>query len=157
MNTNEGNTSASVPTVLIHEDIPTYALWLKLVLAGILATTLGLAFILFKIDSQIAWVMIGITLFDGLLFHSICVRKYQIYSDWIRIELGRPFALNIPLNTIKEARAAGGLLALAYVGLRFATTTRNTVEILRHGKMDGVISPKDREQFLERLNSALKA
>jgi len=148
--------SENTPSVLIHEDTPTYGLWLVLVLGGTLFMTLFFAIALFWINPPVAWIMIGVTLFNALLFHAVCVRKYQIYSDRIRIELGRPFAFEIALNTIKEARVASGRKAFVYIGLRFATTTANTVEILRDGKASIIISPGDREQFLEQLNSALK-
>jgi hypothetical protein len=74
-----------------------------------------------------------------------------------RIVLGRPFAVNIPLATIQEARSAYGSKALSYWGVRFATSSKTVVEIVRHRGWNFVISPANRELFLERLAEALKA
>jgi hypothetical protein len=98
-----------------------------------------------------------VTVFDALLFYAILPQRYQIWTDRVRIVLGRPFSVNFPLTTISEALPASGAKAFAYGGLRFATSSRTVIEIVRHRGWNFVISPANRELFLERLAEALKA
>jgi hypothetical protein len=140
---------------LLYEDPARYDLWLKLLLGAILAFTLVMGFYLLTVDRTGAYIFLGVTAFDGLLFYIILPRCYQIWSDRVRIVLGQPFAVNIPLTTIKEARPALGSKAFAYWGVRFATSAKSVVEIVRHRGLNFVISPSNRELFLERLAEAL--
>ena len=95
-------------TNLLFEDTPKYDLWLKLILGGILALTLILGIVSINQDTEAAIVMFGITLFDALLFKAILPRRFQIFEDRLKILLGRPFAINIPLSNITEAKPASG-------------------------------------------------
>jgi len=139
--------------VLIYEDTPNYDLWLKLILGGVLALTFILGIIFLYQDTEAAIAMFGITLFDALLFKAILPRRYQIFEDRLKILLGGPFAINISLSNIEEAKPASGSKAFAYGGLRFATSSRNVVEIVRKKGLNLVISPSD-QTFLEQLNQA---
>ena len=141
---------------LIHEDAARYDPWFKLLLGGILSLTLVLGVYLLYVDWGGAMICFGVTVFDALLFYAILPQRYQIWTDRVRIVLGRPFSVNILLSTIKEARPASGVKALGYHGLRFATSTRTVVEILRHRGWNFIITPDNRELFLERLAEALK-
>jgi hypothetical protein len=141
---------------LIHEDLARYDPWFKLLLGSILALTLVLGVYLLYIDWIGALICFGVTVFDALLFYFILPQRYQIWTDRVRIVLGRPFSVNISLPTIKEARPASGAKALGYHGLRFATSTRTVVEIVRHRGWNFIITPANRELFLERLAEALK-
>ena len=141
---------------LIYEDNAQYDLWLKLILGGSLAVTLILGFVLLSTDLVAAWICFGVTVFDALLFNAVLPKRYQIFQDKLRIVLGRPFAFNIPLSTIKEVRSASGARAFAYQGIRFATSMRTVVEIIRHKGWNVVISPANRDMFVEQLNQALK-
>jgi len=145
------------PAYLVYEDIPRYDLWLKLILGAILALTLVLGIILLSTDLTAAWAMFGVTVFDALLFKAIMPQRYQIYHDRLKIVLGGPCALNIPLSSIREARSAPGRKAFAYWGVRFATSSKNVVEIVRNKGLNVVISPANRDAFLEQLSQALKA
>ena len=100
--------------VLLYQDRPRYDFWLKLVIAGTLAITLipGVAFI--YVLAELAWTLLGLTLFDGLLFHAIIPRRLQLFEDRLRIELGRPFALNVPYHNIREVRPASTGEAFVY-------------------------------------------
>jgi len=142
---------------LLYEDTAKYDLWLKLILGGILGFTLVMGFFLLSVDKIGAYIFLGITVFDALLFYAILPQRHQIWTDKVRIVLGRPFSVNIPLLTIKEVRPASGIKAFAYRGLRFATSSRTVVEIVRHRGWNFVISPSNRELFLERLAEALTA
>ena len=141
---------------LIYEDSAPYDPWLKIVLGGTLAFTLvmGIAFLPFEVVG--AYAMFGVTLFDALLFNAILPRRYQIYQDRMRIVLGKPFAVNFPFTTIKEAHAAEGSTAFVYWGIRLATSAKNVVEIVRSKGMNVVISPANRDEFVEQFTRALK-
>ncbi len=149
--------SSNQESFLLYEDTAEYDLWLKLLLGGILAFTLVMGFFLLSVDKIGAYIFLGVTVFDALLFYAILPKRYQIWTDRVRIALGRPLAVNIPLATIKEARPAPGSKAFAYWGVRFATSLKNVVEIVRHRGLNFVISPSNRDLFLERLAEALKA
>ena len=140
---------------LIYEDRAAYDAWLKWLLAVTLGVTLVPAIVLFPYEPVGAWVLLGTTVFDALLFHAILPRRYQILSDRLRIVLGRPFAINIALTTIREARPAGGMVTMAYWGVRLATSTKSVVEIVRYRGLDFVISPAHREEFLTHLKQAI--
>ena len=155
MDPTRDTTGATVPGTVVHEDLPRYATWFKLVIAGTLLLTVVLGIVLFPVSPAGALVCLGVTVFDALLFHAVIPRKYQIFPDRLRIVLGRPFALNVALDTITEAREAGGGLALAYFGHRFAPSTETVVEIVRSRGLNVVISPDRRELFLDRLREAL--
>ncbi len=143
---------------LLYEDTTKMDVGFKLMLVGILAMTLGVGiYLLFGEPDEIegAFAMFGVTAFDALLFKYIMSPRFQIYSDRVRIVFGGPFAWNIPLSTIKEVRSASGAKAFAYNGVRFATSSRNVVEITRIRGCNVVISPSNKEIFLEQANRAL--
>ena len=142
---------------LIYEDNAQYDLWLKLILGGSLAVTLILGFVLLSTDLVAAWICFGVTVFDALLFHAITPRRFQTYTDRLRIVLGWPFVVNLSLATIKEAHAATSNEVFAYWGVRFATSRHTVVELVRHRGLNFVISPSDRDTFLEQLNRAVRA
>ena len=148
--------SSNQESFLLYEDTAAYDLWLKLLLGGILAFTLVMGFFLLSVDRAGAYIFLGVTVFDALLFYAILPQRYQIWTDRVRIVLGRPLAVNIPMATIREARSAIGSKAFVYWGVRFATSSKNVVEIVRHRGLNFVISPSNRDLFLERLAEALK-
>jgi hypothetical protein len=142
---------------LLYEDTSRTDMWLKLMLGGILVMFLVLGGVLLFQDEADAFVMFGVAVFYALLFKIIMPQRYQIYSDKIRIVLGGPLAWNIPLSTIKEVRSASGAKAFAYSGVRFATSSRNVVEIRRSRGCNVVISPSNRDIFLEQASRAMKS
>ena len=142
---------------LIYEDNPRYDLWLKLILGGVLLLTLVLGFVLLPQDIEAALVMFGVTLFDALLFKAVLPQRLQIFEDTLRIVLGGPLATNIPLSDIKYARYGSGRKTFIYWGIRFATSYKGVVEIVRKKGLNLVISPTHYETFVELLNQALEA
>jgi len=139
----------------IYEDTSRYDSWLKVILGGILALTFVLGVVLLFEDIIAASVMFGVTLFDALLFKAILPRRFQIFQDRVKIVLGGPLALSIPLSNIKCARSASGSKAFVYWGIRFATSTQGVVEIVRKQGLSLVISPKNTSMFLEQVDQAL--
>ena len=140
---------------MIYEDTPKYDLWLKLILGGVLALTLILGIIFIFQDSEVALAMFGVTLFDALLFKAILPQRFQIYQDRVRIVLGRPLAINIPFSNIQTVRTVSARKVFVYWGNRFATSTHIIVEIVRKKGLGFVISPANRDMFLEQLDQAL--
>jgi hypothetical protein len=145
------------PAFLLYEDTARTDAWLKLMLGGILVMFLVLGGVLLFQDKEDAFVMFGIAVFYALLFKIVMPQRYQIYSDKVRIVLGGPFAWNIPFTTIKEVRPASGVSAFAYSGVRFATSSKNVVEIRRSRGCNVVISPSNKEIFLEQVRRAMQA
>ena len=47
--------------------------------------------------------------------------------------------------------------AFAYSGIRFATSSKRVIEIVRKKGMNLVISPRNADIFLDQINQALKA
>ena len=141
---------------LVYEDRPQYDLWLKLIVGSTLTLTLVMGIALLSVDLLATWVLLGVTVFDALLFSAIIPRRYQIYQDRLRIVLGKPFAVSISFAAIKEARSAAGSTTFMYWGIRFATSAKSVVEIVRSKGLNIVISPADRDAFLEQFARALK-
>ena len=145
------------PAFLLYEDTAGIDMWLKLMLGGMLVMFLVLGGVLLFQDKEDAFAMFGVAVFYALLFKIIMPQRYQIYSDKVRIVLGGPFAWNIPFSTIKEVRLASGVSAFAYSGVRFATSSKNVVEIRRSRGCNVVISPSNKEIFLEQASRAMQA
>ena len=143
--------------ILIHEEKAEYNSWVKLIF--ILPVGFFVAAIIFAInrDFEAFPVLLGEALLFTLIFYFIMPRKYQIYQDKVRIVLGSPFAINIPLSTINEARHSSGIKSYFYSGIRFATSSRYVIEIVRSKGMNYVISPQNGDLFLEQLNQAFKS
>ena len=72
-------------TNLTYEDEAIYDLWLKLILGIVLAGTFIGGLLLIREDLGAALAMLGITLFDALLFKVILPRRYQIFEDKVRM------------------------------------------------------------------------
>jgi hypothetical protein len=141
-------------SALIYEDILIYDRSLKIILAGILAATFIAGVILIREEIEAALIMLGLTVFDALLFKAILPQRFQIFEDRLVIALGGPFAIGIPLSNIADAKSVSGRKAFVYWGIRFATSTRNVVEIVRKKGLNIVISPNNEDVFLEQLNQA---
>jgi hypothetical protein len=141
---------------LLYEDEPRTDIWLKLMLTGIQAMFLVLGIVLLFRDTEVAFIMFGVAIFDAVLFRLVMPRRYQVYSDKMRIVLGGPFGWNIPFSTIREARPSSGASTFVYNGVRFATSSRDVVEIRRSKGCSVVISPSNKDVFLEQLNRAMQ-
>jgi hypothetical protein len=144
------------PGYLLYEDTPRYDALLKLILVAALLATLIPGIVLFWYDTAGALAMLGVTALDALIFYFVMPKRYQLYDDRVRIVLGGPFGMDIRLSDIKEARPSKGSDSMAMRRLKFATSSRTATEIIRRSGWSVVISPSDREVFLERLNEVLE-
>ena len=141
---------------LLYEESAAFAGWFKLMIVAILAVTFIPGIAIISSEPLAGWVMLGATAFDGLLFHWLLPHHFQLYPDRLRIVLGYPFSFNLPLGTIKEVQALSAGKTLVNFGLRMATAPSNGVEIRRSRGFDLVISPANRQLFLEQINGALR-
>lgn len=139
---------------LLYQEKPKYDLSLKVLVAGVLALTLIPGIALVYSYPEPAWTLFGLTVFDGLLMAAVIPRKYQLFEDRLRIQLGGPIAINVPYRNIKEVRPATGSEAYVYWGLRLATSKATVVEIIKTRGLSMVISPVDRDIFMEQLEQA---
>ncbi len=144
------------PESLIYETGAKYDLKMKLLVTIVLAATLVPGFILLATgDYADGWIMLGVSAFDALLFHAVLPRRYHLFTDKLRIVLGRPFAINIRYSTITDVHAGTTSQAFIYWGIRFATSSDNIIEIVRGRGLSMVISPENKTVFLEQLRQLL--
>ena len=103
----------------------------------------------------------AIAVFSGSLFiifllYLVLPKKYQIFNDKLKILLGRPLHVDISLANISDSQITSGRRAFAYWGIRFATSSKSVVEIIRKRGLNIVISPSNGPLFVDRLNEACK-
>ncbi len=143
--------------MILHQEPAKYGAWLKLVFIIPIGLFIGAAVSAYYQELEAALFLIGEGAFFVLLFYLIMPRRYEIYQDRLRIVLGPPFGINIPLSTIKEVRHSSGVKAFMYSGIRFATSTKYVVEIVRNRGFNYVISPQNGDLFLDQLTQAIKS
>jgi hypothetical protein len=140
----------------LHEDRARYDYWLQLILFGIPLILLTVGIILIPEDREGAIAMFGGSLFVVFLFYLVLPKKYQIFEDKLKILLGWPLYVDISLTNISDSRITSGSKVFAYWGIRFATSTKSVVEIIRKRGLNIVISPSNGPLFVDRLNEACK-
>jgi hypothetical protein len=145
------------PGYLLYEDTPRYDGWFKLMLGAMLLITFVIGIVLLWYDPTGALGMFGVTVADALILYFVMPKRYQLYDDKVRIVLGWPFGMDIRLSDVKEVRPPGRSDNLAVRRIKFATSSRTATEVVRRNGWTVVISPSDREAFIQRVNEALKA
>ncbi len=142
--------------MIIHEESADTAWWFKLVILGVIGVICyGIVSSLLNQESGASLRLLG-GVFVLLLYYFLIPRKFQIYHDRLKIVLGSPFSVNIPLSTIKEVKLNPGIKALFYLRFRFLTSFKYVVEVVRNKGVNWVISPKNGEIFLKQLNQAIE-
>ena len=121
-----------------------------------MAVTLFFGLALIVIDIRVAWLVSGMIVAEFLGVRLLTPRRYEVFDDRVTIGFGGPLRFNIPISTIREARPISGWRDLARLNHRFATSKDNMVQIVRRHGWGVVISPSDRDLFLDRLNRILK-
>lgn len=141
----------------MYEDMPRYDRITKILIAAILGAFLvaGIVLLFYAVAAGMA--VFGDTLLVALIFYFVFPRRYQVFNTKLRIVLGWPLGWDIPLSTIGGAHAAPGTTRWIYKGVRLATSSGTLVEIVRKKGVNVIISPSNKEAFLERLNDVLKA
>ena len=121
----------------------------------VLLLPLGRAGFLVAADEfQWTWVMLGVTGLVLLALWSMLPRAFELWPDRIRIVLGWPCGLTIPINTITEVLPAPGLAPWIGLGAMFATSFKTPVQIKRTKGLTIVLSPNDPVEFMESVRSA---
>lgn len=144
-------------TELVFEENPLYSLWIKIILAGTPAILFISAIFLYYENTEDALLMMGVAVLISLMFKFILPSRFQVYQDRLVIKLGGPLKINLGFSSIKEVRRASASKVFAYGGIRFATSTKSVVEIVRNKGLNMVISPKEPDRFVEQLNRAITA
>ena len=142
--------------MLVYEEKAEYVSWFRLLFLIPIGLFIGAVIAASNLESEVSLVLAGEGLFFIVLFYFIMPRKYQIFDDRLRIVLGYPFGINIFLSTIREVKHSPGMKAFVYSGVRFATSTKNVIEIVRNKGFNYVISPNNSEAFREQLNQAIE-
>jgi hypothetical protein len=139
---------------LIYEAKAKMDTWLKVLFIAIVAFPIIMGIIRTSHSTEEGLVSLGVALFVFLLLRLLLPQRFQIFDDKLRIKLGGPFAFNILLSDITDAKSRTGIKAFFFGGIRFATSAKHTVEIIRSKGMDIVISPENADMFLKQLNQA---
>jgi hypothetical protein len=142
---------------LMYSDTPKYDRLTKTlitVIPGVLAAA-GIVVVFFTPEA--GWPFFGDAALVGLIFYLIFPRRFQVFNGKLRIVLGWPLHWDIPLSTIKTARVAPVDSRWAYWGIKLATSSETIVEIVRTKGMNVILSPSNRETFLEQLKYAVKS
>jgi hypothetical protein len=139
---------------LIYEAKVKMDTWLKVLFILIIAFPIIMSIIRISRNTEEGLVSLGAALFVFLLLRLLLPQRFQIFNDKLRIKLGGSFAFNIPLSDITDAKSRTGVKAFFFGGIRFATSAKHTIEIIRSKGMNIVISPENTDVFLEQLNQA---
>jgi hypothetical protein len=144
-------------TGIVYEEAVPSAQWLNILFVVIVLATLlpGIWMLSLPTDRLDAYIMFVTAAFLAALFYFIMPRRIQIYEDRIRIALGGPFGINIPFSQIASVKAGMSLSSHVYA-MKFATSSRTAVEILRKRGGAVVFSTRNRDMFLEQLNQAMQ-
>ena len=138
----------------LYEDHASYDYWLRLILFGIPLILLTVGLILIPEDKEGATAMISGSLIILFLFYLVLPKKFQVFEDKLRMVLGWPLHIDLSLANISESQITTGRKVFAYWGLRFATSSKSVVEIIRKKGLNIVISPSNAQLFVDKLNEA---
>ena len=143
---------------LIHEDTPRFDLLFKLLLAIPIGIVVIPAMILPSTARDLNfWLALAMVPCYGVFLYVYIPRRYQIFTDRMRIVIGKPFVINLPFSTIQEVRPVSAIRVFVPGWLRMAFSLEGTVGVIRRRGTNVVISPTDRDNFLSCINQALKA
>jgi len=140
----------------LYEDRARYDSWLRLILFGIPLMLLMVGLILIPEDREGSIAMISGSLVILFLFYLVLPKNYQVFEDRLRMVLGWPLHIDLSLANIIDSQITTGRKVFAYWGIRFATSSKSVVEIIRKRGLNIVISPSNALLFVDRLNEACK-
>ena len=133
-----------------------YDWWVRAVLVVPLVVLLVMALVIFAAGQVLGGaIMLGVILFDVLLFWFFLPQSYEIRPEGLRIVLGWPWRFNIPFDTVAEIHPGRGSDAVVFGGLRFSPSVKTPVVVRRSRGINVVISPQDRQKFMDAANEAL--
>ncbi|MCE2462866.1 MAG: PH domain-containing protein [Dehalococcoidia bacterium] len=133
-----------------------YDAWLSAILVGSLLAPPVIGAVLFGTgDAMGGGILMAVTVFNTLIFWCVLPRGCEIWADRLRVVFGWPFTLNVPFDTVAEIRPARIIDAMFCRGFRVAMSIKTPVEIRRSKGMNIVISPHNRQEFIEKAHQAL--
>ena len=139
---------------LLYTDSTHKDIWFKLFLAIPVVIILAPAlYYLNTNETEIAFEMFGTVVFILAIFWIIVPRQYVVFGSKVKIVFGGPFSFTIPFATIKLARIVKG--TSFSMNLPSSLSGKHAVEVVRNKRMSVIITPANRELFLETLDKAL--
>jgi hypothetical protein len=119
---------------------------LGLLIVGV-PTWLSLLFFLTVLPLVVIWLVIP--------------RHFEVWRDRLVIAFPVLVRWNLPFETIASVEIAKWWHAYAFMGVRLASNPARSVDIMRIGhnvfwRPNIVITPEDRDGFIERVNAALE-
>jgi hypothetical protein len=139
---------------LVYDEKPKIDAWLRVLYIVPAAIPLITGIVRTSDSTREGLALFAVALFAGMLYRLLLPQRFQVFDPKLRIKLGGPFAFNIPLSDITDVKSRTGAEAFFFRGIRYATSAEHTVEIIRSEGLDVVISPENRDVFLEQLNQA---
>jgi hypothetical protein len=146
-------------TSLIYEDVPRWNTASKMarvpvvLIAGWYSVNAILWIAFGDLPRSVTQPVFAVSL-DLIVFLFIAPRKYQIFDDKLRVVFGRPFAVSFRLSSVQGVRPHS-IWGLEYLFSLFLCTSGEAVEIL-HSTRSFLISPANRDLFMQKLNEALE-
>jgi len=139
---------------IIYKDNPKPDIWILLILNIPPVALVVLAVSLLASNLNEALTVLAFAFLLGLLNFFILPIAYCIYDDKIKILFRGPFAFNIPFDHIDKITTSKG----PSLGISLPTNLiqDSIVEILRKRRMSVIITPGDRDAFLDNFDKAFK-
>jgi hypothetical protein len=130
------------------------ALWLVFLVVLLLPLGREVSLVVLS-EPLLALAMLVVTGVAALALWSVLPRAIELWPDRIRIVLGWPWGFNIPLGQVSEVLPARGWTPWFRLGVAFATSFKEPVQIRRTKGLPVLISPSDPTGFINGVNDAL--
>lgn len=144
---------------LVYEEKLKIGLSLKVLLMFTSGVIIGLTVWSFHTGETIgAWILSIVLVFTAVLLFAVLPRKYQIFSDKIKVVCGL-LRIDIPFGDVNavEIRPRSDIYG-SLEALRFGTGTgQKCIMIKRKRGMNILIQPMNTERFMEMINSTIRA
>ena len=148
------STYMSYTTNLLYDDEPAGSFF-KIMFAIVLLALLSADLYVWSIgrSSGGAVLLLVEAIVIASIFWFVLPRRYQVYEDHLRIELGGPFEVKIGFDQI----AAIKITNKVGFTIHFTTTvTKTYVKIVKKKGLSIMITPKSNALFIESANRALR-
>lgn len=144
---------------LVYEEKLKIGLSLKVLLMFTSGVIIGLTVWSFHTGETVgAWILSIVLVFTAVLLFAVLPRKYQIFSDKIKVVCGL-LRIDIPFGDVNavEIRPRSDIYG-SLEALRFGTGTgQKCIMIKRKRGMNILIQPRNTERFMEMINSTIRA
>ena len=144
---------------LVYEEKLKIGLSLKVLLMFTSGVIIGLTVWSFHTGETVgAWILSIVLVFTAVLLFAVLPRKYQIFSDKIKVVCGL-LRIDIPFGDVNavEIRPRSDIYG-SLEALRFGTGTgQKCIMIKRKRGMNILIQPMNTERFMEMINSTIRA